>query len=118
RQECFRKYDNPNYSYRDHSLFLRNGARYNFLFKLRIDDYKGWARGLKAAGYATDPRYPRKLINLIQKYKLYRFDHQAVDSYKELKDRPEAEEVQEKQLDIYTVKKGDTLYNISKRFGI
>lgn len=120
RQECFRKYDNPNYSYRDHSLFLRNGARYNALFRLRVDDYKGWARGLKAAGYATDPRYPRKLINLIEEYELHQFDHQAVNQYAELEDAPEAEEVQEEQeeIEMYTVKKGDTLYNISKRFGI
>ena len=55
RNECFRAYSNPRDSYEDHSEFLRRGARYAFLFKLDITDYKGWARGLKKAGYATDP---------------------------------------------------------------
>ena len=63
-QECFRKYDNPEYSYRDHSLFLSNRGRYSFLFDLKRDDYKQWAKGLKKAGYATDPKYPQKLIDL------------------------------------------------------
>ena len=55
RNECFRAYKHPRDSYEDHSDFLRRGARYAFLFKLDITDYKGWARGLKKAGYATDP---------------------------------------------------------------
>lgn len=74
RNECFRKYKSAGESYRDHSDFLRYQDRYKFLFDLKITDYKGWAHGLKKAGYATDPAYPRKLINLIETYDLSRFD--------------------------------------------
>lgn len=74
RKECFRKYKSPEESFRDHSDFLRYRDRYKFLFDLRTTDYKGWAYGLKKAGYATDPAYPRKLINLIETYKLYQYD--------------------------------------------
>ena len=72
--ECFRKYDDPEESYRDHSDFLRYRDRYKFLFEFEITDYKSWAHGLKKAGYATDPKYPSKLINLIETYKLYKYD--------------------------------------------
>ena len=72
--ECFRKYPSPEQSYRDHSDFLRYRDRYKFLFDYRITDYKAWAHGLKKAGYATDPKYPSKLINLIEEYKLYEYD--------------------------------------------
>ena len=58
------------YSFRDHSLFLSERSRYARLFKLKKSDYKGWAKGLKAAGYATDPKYPAKLISLIERYNL------------------------------------------------
>ena len=72
--ECFRAYRHAKDSYRDHSKFLRTGARYAFLFRLKITDYKGWARGLKKAGYATDPRYADRLINIIELYDLDRYD--------------------------------------------
>ena len=72
--ECFRSYKNPLKSYRDHSLFLVDRDRYNGLFELKRKDYKGWAFGLKAAGYATDPRYAEKLISLIERFNLTRFD--------------------------------------------
>ena len=72
--ECFRKYRTPEESYRDHSDFLRYRDRYKFLFDFRVTDYKSWAYGLKKAGYATDPSYPQKLINLIEEYDLSRFD--------------------------------------------
>ena len=74
RGECFRSYDNAYESYEDHSKFLVNGQRYRSLFQLKTTDYKGWARGLKAAGYATNPQYAQKLIDIIQLYKLYRYD--------------------------------------------
>ena len=74
RGECFRKYTSPEQSYRDHSDFLRYRDRYKFLFDYKITDYKSWAHGLKKAGYATDPSYPKKLINLIEEYKLYEYD--------------------------------------------
>lgn len=72
--ECFRKYDDPADSYRDHSDFLRYRDRYKFLFDYKVTDYKAWAYGLKKAGYATDPAYPKKLIKLIEDYKLYEYD--------------------------------------------
>ncbi|MDT8374631.1 MAG: glucosaminidase domain-containing protein, partial [Bacteroidales bacterium] len=72
--ECFRSYRSVEDSYRDHSDFLVNGSRYRDLFRLASDDYKGWANGLKKAGYATDPKYPSKLIGKIEEYGLHRFD--------------------------------------------
>lgn len=74
RHECFRKYGSAEDSYRDHSDFLRYKDRYKFLFDLDPTDYRGWAYGLKKAGYATDPNYPKKLIKLIEDYKLYEYD--------------------------------------------
>ncbi len=72
--ECFRVYPSPEQSYRDHSDFLRYRDRYKFLFDYKVTDYKSWANGLKKAGYATDPAYPKKLINLIETYELYEYD--------------------------------------------
>ena len=74
KDECFRSYKNPLRSYRDHSLFLVDRDRYSSLFNLNRKDYKGWAVGLKAAGYATDPKYADKLISLIERFNLTRFD--------------------------------------------
>ncbi len=74
RNECFRKYDDPAESYRDHSLFLTGRDRYKGLFLLDILDYRGWANGLKAAGYATNPAYAEMLIRTIETYDLLRFD--------------------------------------------
>ncbi len=70
RQECFRKYPSALDSYRDHSNFLRQNSRYAFLFDLDPADYKGWANGLKKAGYATNPKYPVALIKIIEDYNL------------------------------------------------
>ena len=72
--ECFRKYNNVLESYEDHADFLSSRERYKSLFSLEITDYQGWAKGLKAAGYATNPTYAEQLIGLIEKYKLYEFD--------------------------------------------
>tara|TARA_X000000368_G_C23026234_1_gene710300 strand:+ start:346 stop:1221 length:876 start_codon:yes stop_codon:yes gene_type:complete len=75
--ECFRKYLAVSDSYRDHSLFLSERDRYSFLFKYKKKDYKKWAKGLKKAGYATNPKYPTLLIDLIEKYDLSRFDKET-----------------------------------------
>jgi len=72
--ECFRKYYNASDSFRDHAIFLTGRPRYSTLFKLKKTDYKAWAKGLKEAGYATDTQYPAKLISLIEKYQLYKYD--------------------------------------------
>ena len=111
-QECFRKYKDSKYSFRDHSLFLTERKRYAALFDLEIDDYRGWAKELRAAGYATDRAYPAKLINLIERYQLYRYDAEVLGkdfvAYRENKDFGQT----------YTVKKGDTLYSISKKYDL
>lgn len=72
--ECFRKYKNAEESYKDHSDFLLQNSRYASLFELKITDYKSWCYGLKKAGYATSPTYAEKLINLIEKHELYKYD--------------------------------------------
>ncbi|HEX6333893.1 MAG TPA: glucosaminidase domain-containing protein [Flavisolibacter sp.] len=73
RGECFRKYDDPIQSYRDHSDFLKHRAHYAFLFRLDPTDYEAWAYGLKKAGYATNPKYPQILIKLIRDYNLQEY---------------------------------------------
>ncbi len=74
RGECFRVYDNVRQSYEDHSLFLAKKSRYARLFKLKVTDYKGWARGLKECGYATNPKYAQSLIQIIELYNLNDYD--------------------------------------------
>ena len=73
-QECFRVYNCPEESFRDHSDFLKTRSRYAPLFKLEITDYRAWARGLKAAGYATNPHYPEIIIKLIEDFNLNKYD--------------------------------------------
>ncbi|MBE6290863.1 MAG: LysM peptidoglycan-binding domain-containing protein [Bacteroidales bacterium] len=72
--ECFRAYRTARESYEDHSVFLTSSSRYEDLFKLKETDYKGWAYGLKRAGYATSPTYAKKLIEIIERYDLARYD--------------------------------------------
>jgi len=108
-QECFRKYKDAKYSFRDHSLFLSERKRYSGLFDLRKDDYKRWAKGLRAAGYATDKKYPTKLISLIERYELYKYDD--IDGT-HITDDIGAENRE------YVVVQGDTLYSISKQFDL
>ncbi|MCK9219008.1 MAG: glucosaminidase domain-containing protein [Bacteroidales bacterium] len=73
--ECFRKYDSPFESFRDHSYFLTLRDRYKLLFELEITDYNGWAKGLQSAGYATNPQYAQKLITVIENYSLNQYDN-------------------------------------------
>ena len=82
KSECFRVYDDPRDSYRDHSDFLRFRPRYQSLFELEITDYKSWAHGLLKAGYATDKAYAAKLIRIIEEYDLARFDHEPLPGRK------------------------------------
>ncbi|MEW4924398.1 glucosaminidase domain-containing protein [Algibacter sp. 2305UL17-15] len=105
--ECFRKYNNAKYSFRDHSLFLTSRKRYAGLFDLKISNYKGWARGLRAAGYATDRKYPQKLISLIERYQLYRYDDEVLGVNSSARNFSEDEVT-------HIVAKGDTLYSISR----
>ncbi|MFN2395932.1 MAG: glucosaminidase domain-containing protein [Bacteroidales bacterium] len=78
RDECFRAYDNPDESYRDHSEFLTGRERYADLFKLDMTDYKGWAKGLRKAGYATNSKYPDMIIGIIERNSLYEFDQLVI----------------------------------------
>ena len=111
--ECFRKYADPKYSFRDHSLFLTNRSRYQNLFKLKKDDYKGWAKGLKKAGYATDPKYPAKLIAIIEKYNLTQYDAMVLGNSKNSGSNNAKPAILK-----HTVVKGDTLYNIAQRYNM
>ncbi len=90
RNECFRKYKKVEDSYHDHSLFLTERSRYSFLFNLQITDYRGWARGLQQAGYATDKAYANKLIKIIDDYELYKYD----SGKKKGKDKPSNDKFQ------------------------
>ena len=114
--ECFRKYQDASESFRDHSFFLTSRPRYSTLFQLEKDDYKAWAKGLKEAGYATDPKYPDKLIALIERYELNKFDAEVLD--KEFVSTSGKEIVYAEEIDKYTVVKGDTLYSLAKKFNI
>ena len=124
-KECFRKYVYPETSYNDHSLFLTQRRRYAFLFGYKITDYKRWANGLKKAGYATDPKYPAKLIKIIKDYKLYEFDKISKRAYSKeilaLNDGESFEKptvIQKTEPKFYEVEKGDTLYSIGRKFGV
>ena len=112
-QECFRKYNQASESYNDNALFLKSRKWYDPLFKLEKDDYKGWAKGLKAAGYATDPKYPEKLIGIIERYHLDQYDAEVLGKEYEVS---VAQPVIKKK--EYEVIKGDTMYSISKKFNI
>ena len=120
--ECFRKYKYVQSSYKDHSEFLSGRRRYASLFKLRKSDYKGWAKGLKKAGYATDKKYPKKLIKIIEEYKLYEFDKFREKDLKKLKKETNKKQTKtainskKSTQEFYKVKKGDTLYSIARKF--
>jgi len=116
RNECFRCYNNAEDSFEDHSLFLVNGARYRSLFSLGSRDYKGWARGLKAAGYATNPNYADKLIEIVERYGLDRYDDRSSR-------RLAKGAVPHRQYEVNGVKcvqlgQGETLRDIAKEFGM
>lgn len=89
RRECFRKYDNAIDSFTDHSYFLTSRSRYNSLFDLPITDYKAWAHGLKACGYATNKKYAKLLIDIIEEYELYKYD--TGEAYEKMKAGSRAE---------------------------
>ncbi|MRX47483.1 glucosaminidase domain-containing protein [Pedobacter puniceum] len=134
KDDCFRVYNNPEESFKDHSEFLKR-KRYAPLFELDKNDYEGWAYGLKQAGYATNPKYPQLLIGIIERYNLTQYDSRE-GRYEKIKreDRvladinknipKEASKEQTTNAPVliegnkYVVQTGDTLYNISKRFGL
>ena len=136
KNECFRKYNSPEESYNDHSEFIRYRERYSALFNLDIKDYKGWAHGLKAAGYATNPNYAHLLINIIEKYSLFKYDNRSL----ELPSAPQEikrfiELLPDKSSNLYSISltrplyskngitciiasKSDTYSSIAKEFGL
>ncbi|WP_231490545.1 glucosaminidase domain-containing protein [Pedobacter sp. Leaf170] len=139
KNDCFRVYKDAHESFKDHSEFLKR-KRYSALFQLDKNDYKSWALGLKQAGYATNPKYPDLLINTIEKYQLYQYDQSETEKQKIAREDRVFSEINEniplekKKFTpvempppgakpivadgTYTVVKGDTLYNIAKRFNL
>ena len=141
KDECFRKYKKVEDSYSDHSLFLTQRGRYTFLFDLKITDYKAWAKGLKKAGYATNPKYPDILISLIERYDLMKYDTQGkgkaatkpdkssgkkvvtsnmtVDKFKKSEKYPSGRQIfTNNSRKLIIAKQGDTFYGLAKEFGI
>ena len=117
RNECFRAYKHPKQSYEDHSKFLVSRSRYASLFKLDITDYKGWARGLKKAGYATNPRYAEQLIGIIELYDLDKYDKKG--GLKWMKQNPNPHQPYIANGLVYiVVRQGDTWKSISREFDI
>jgi flagellum-specific peptidoglycan hydrolase FlgJ len=112
-QECFRKYIHASESYKDHSYFLTSRPRYASLFTLDKGDYEAWANGLKNAGYATDVKYPMKLIGIIERFELFKFDNEVLQ--RNYAPKPKTFVANE---DEYFVQQGDTLYSLSKKFNI
>ncbi|SDS67794.1 glucosaminidase domain-containing protein [Winogradskyella sediminis] len=118
-QECFRKYPRAEMSYEDHSEFLTGRKRYAGLFDLKPDDYKSWAKGLRAAGYATDRKYPEKLISLIERYKLYQYDDEVLNGAQSKSTRKSTTIIEGVKKNIskkHLVVKGDTLYSLSRLY--
>ncbi len=146
KNECFRSYDNASQSYDDHSIFLTTRKRYAGLFELKLTDYKGWAKGLKSAGYATNPKYAHLLIDIIEKYDLDEYDNmpylpaeaeeeeieiittQPIVEYQSPKeDDVNQIEIAESTHNVLTnkngiryiiVQKGDTYYRIAQEFNL
>lgn len=119
-KECFRKYKKVEDSFDDHSKFLKR-KRYESLFKLKSTDYKNWAKGLRKCGYATDPKYPEKLISLIERYELYRYDsekgkHKNYD--KEEGDVKSHMVYRQGKLLYIKAYDGDTYAMLAKKYGI
>lgn len=139
KDECFRKYKSVWHSYRDHSNFLKGKRRYAALFELKITDYKGWAKGLRKAGYATNKKYAKLLIDLIERYDLNQYVKKRNKRSKKKKEKPaelikESNDKNEDDFEVnysrsaiktsdnwikyVNVKSGQTFYRISKETGI
>lgn len=133
RNECFRKYKSPYDSFKDHAEFLTTRDRYAFLFELPTTDYKGWARGLSKAGYATNPQYPELLIRIIEEEGLYTYDQNISEAAKQAYRNNQRQRLSsdivinafEKRAVKYNngvkyieLKEGDTFKSISQMFGL
>ncbi len=134
KKECFRVYNDAGESYKDHSLFLQNGQRYAFLFSYQKTDYKSWAKGLKKAGYATNPKYPQLLIKIIEENDLDEldrlsepmFDPQPTIAVKKQKSKTQKKETEYNSrvkkhkagVKYIVAKEGDTYFSIANAFGL
>ena len=128
KNECFRKYVSVYDSFRDHSEFLTSRSRYDFLFELKITDYKGWAHGLKKAGYATNPKYDDMLIALIEENNLNQYDNYAKVPPRRLSRQRSATTLAtassnriiklHNKIKYIKVKEGDTFYRITKDYNM
>ena len=127
--ECFRAYNNARESFEDHSKFLKSGSRYRSLFSLDHTDYKGWARGLKAAGYATNPVYAQSLIDIIEVYDLHQYDYtksydKFIDKHSGMTDERKENGTTLHPISIFNnnyylrARKGDTFKSIGDEVGI
>lgn len=127
--ECFRVYANAEESFVDHSKFLTERKRYSNLFTLETSDYKSWAKGLKEAGYATNPKYPDLLIGIIEDLKLHELDVLgspnnekapviASSTNEKVTSEKHTVKLHENKVKYIIAKKGDTYYRISKEFGL
>jgi flagellum-specific peptidoglycan hydrolase FlgJ len=118
--ECFRKYNQASESFKDHAMVLTGKNRYANLFKLQKGDYKAWAKGLREAGYATDPKYPEKLITYIETYNLHEYDNKVLG--KKSNNNEAKVLIQDDfgsgQASLYEIQKGDTFYSVSKKFNL
>ena len=125
--ECFRVYKTADQSYKDHSEFLMGYSRYAFLFTYDVTDYKSWAKGLKKAGYATNPKYPDLLIGIIEDLNLDQYDRNELlsEGYKpeliastDVYSNKHNVVLHESKVKYILAQKGDTFYKISKEFGL
>ncbi len=129
KDDCFRKYNSAEESFKDHSEFLANRSRYDFLFEYKLTDYKAWAKGLKKAGYATNPKYADLLINLIEELSLTQYDVEIARPIPTVKPStlpvaagvkraPNRHQVgvHENKIKYIVVQKGDTFWKIAKEF--
>ncbi len=119
KNECFRSYPKVEDSYIDHSMFLITRKRYESLFSLSLTDYRGWAYGLKIAGYATNPKYAEELIKLIEELELYKLDGSTISPISTNNSSLIlAKKSHENNVDYIVAKKGDSFYQIAKRYGL
>lgn len=125
KDECFRKYQNDEESFKDHTDFLVNGSRYKFLFESKSADYKEWAEGLKKAGYATNPKYPEMLIKIIEDNELFKFDDKDASKNIQLANIDNVylssgnrEIFLTNRIKAIKVREGDTFFKISKELDI
>lgn len=126
KNECFRKYEEAEESFKDHADFLKSRSRYAFLFELSSTDYKGWAYGLKKAGYATNPKYAETLIQIIEENELYKYDRVVSIAKKEVKNQHQefintkaithSVNIHNNNIKYIIAKEGDTFLSIAKEF--